>query len=185
VGPGCALTGIHVVYPHRTLEELQCPPPCFPQPLTARPYRPWTSCLALDIRKLAGKCRLIPNTRLLWVWKDPAGYVQGTVGIFVWLDSIELVYCLPARPGEIVREHVALISSTSHGGGQRRWFFCSGCGRRVAIVYLTEADFRCRRCSRLGYASQYPSYGRSYGRSHRAVSFTNERSTPSSLACEQ
>src|SRR5215467_7828913 len=143
-----------------------------------------TSCLSLDLRKLARKSRLIPNTHLQWVWKDPAGYAQGTVGIFVCLDSIELVYCLPARPSEIVREEIALVPPTSLGGGQRRWFFCDGCGRQVAILYLTEAHFRCRRCSRLAYASQYPSRGRSYGRSHRAVSFTSGRSTPSSLACE-
>jgi len=143
-----------------------------------------TSCLALDLRTLARKSRLVPNTRLQWVWKNARGYVQGTVGIFVWLDSIELVYCLPARPSEIVREEIALVPPTSHGGGQRQWFFCSGCGRQVAIVYLTEAYFRCRRCSRLAYASQYPSRGRSYGRSHRPVSFINGRSTPSSLACE-
>jgi hypothetical protein len=51
-----------------------------------------TDCLTLDLRRLGQKSRLIPNTCLQWVWKDVRGNVQGTVGIFLWTDEIELIY---------------------------------------------------------------------------------------------
>jgi len=129
-----------------------------------------TGCLALDLRRLTQKSRLIPNTRLQWVWKDVRGNVQGTVGILLWADEIELIYGEYARPrNELIREHIRLTSSMSHGGGRRRWFLCPGCKVRVAILYLNEAYFRCRGCERLAYASQYPARGRSYGRMHRFI----------------
>ena len=129
-----------------------------------------TSCLSLDLRRLAQKSRLIPNTRLEWVWKDMRGNVQGTVGIFLWADEIQLIYGQSAKPkSELIREHIRLTSSMSHGGGHRQWFVCPGCGARVAILYLNKTYFRCRGCEKLVYASQYPSRGRSYGRLHRII----------------
>ena len=38
-------------------------------------------------------------------------------------------------------------------GGQRVWFWCPGCGRRVAVLYGWEV-FSCRHCRNLAYASQ-------------------------------
>ena len=128
-----------------------------------------TACLALDLRQLTQKSRLIPNTRLQWVWKDVRGNVQGTVGIFLWADEIELIYGEYARPkNELIREHIRLTSSMSHGGGRRQWFVCPGCGARVAILYLSETYFRCRGCERLAYPS-LPTRGWSYGRLHRFI----------------
>lgn len=129
-----------------------------------------TSCLSLDLRRLAQKSRLIPSSRLTWVWKDVKGNVQGTVGIYLWADEIELIYGESARPrNELIREHIRLTSSMSHGGGRRQWFVCPGCGARVAILYLSETYFRCRGCERLAYPSQYPTRGWSYGRLHRFI----------------
>jgi hypothetical protein len=42
-------------------------------------------------------------------------------------------------------------------GGRRAWFLCpaSGCGRRVAILYIGAAGiFACRHCYKLAYACQ-------------------------------
>jgi hypothetical protein len=129
-----------------------------------------TSCLSLDLRRLAQKSRLIPNTRLQWVWKDVRGNVRGTVGIFLWADEVELIYGLFAKPrSELIRERIPLSSTTCHGGGRRRWFVCPGCGSRRAILYLGHELFRCRRCNGLAYASQYPTPGWSYGRLHRII----------------
>jgi len=47
-----------------------------------------------------------------------------------------------------------------HFGGHRPWFVCSihssgrYCGRRVAVLYLADKLFACRRCYGLTYASQ-------------------------------
>ena len=129
-----------------------------------------TWCLALDLRQLTQKSRLIPNARPQWVWKDVKDNVQGTVGIFLWADEIELIYGQSARPkSELIRERIPLTSTSCHGGGRRRWFVCPGCGVRVAILYLNETYFRCRECESLPYPSQYASRGRSYGRHHRII----------------
>ena len=51
---------------------------------------------------------------------------------------------------------VRLEWTPCHYGGTRAWFHCptSGCGRRVAILYLGDAVFACRHCYQLGYQSQ-------------------------------
>ena len=129
-----------------------------------------TSCLSLDLRQLAQKSRLIPNTRLQWVWKDVKGNLQGTVGVFVWSDAIELIYGQSAKPkSELIRERIPLTSTNCHGGGHRLWFLCPGCRSRRAILYLGQELFRCRRCHGLAYASQYPSRGWSYGQLHQFI----------------
>jgi hypothetical protein len=50
---------------------------------------------------------------------------------------------------------VALVTTRPHFGGQRRWFACPGCDRRVAILYrpVPGAAWRCRACHRLSYRS--------------------------------
>ncbi len=45
-----------------------------------------------------------------------------------------------------------------HGGG-RRWFLCSDCGNRRAVLYLYAGKLICRQCHGLIYASQLESYG--------------------------
>lgn len=49
-----------------------------------------TSCLALDHRRLARERRLPPTHGYKWGWKDVRGTLQGTVGIFVRPDSLNL-----------------------------------------------------------------------------------------------
>jgi len=39
-------------------------------------------------------------------------------------------------------------------GGERRWFLCPGCSRRVAVLCGVNEVFRCRLCHRLPYLSQ-------------------------------
>lgn len=41
-------------------------------------------------------------------------------------------------------------------GGERQWFLCPGCCRRVAVVYCI-GHFRCRHCHDLTYGSQQES----------------------------
>ena len=39
-------------------------------------------------------------------------------------------------------------------GGQRPWFLCPACTRRVALLYWFGQGFVCRHCTRRPYASQ-------------------------------
>ena len=45
-------------------------------------------------------------------------------------------------------------------GGTRQWFLCPSCKARCRILY-GGVQFRCRRCQRLKYETQYePAFGR-------------------------
>ncbi len=48
---------------------------------------------------------------------------------------------------------VPLLKTLCHFGGYRYWFQCNYCHRRVGVLYINTYA-RCRRCSRLCYASQ-------------------------------
>jgi hypothetical protein len=43
----------------------------------------------------------------------------------------------------------------AHYGGQRPWFRCPGCQRRVAVLCGYDTLFLCRHCYQLPYTSQY------------------------------
>ena len=59
-----------------------------------------------------------------------------------------------------VSEFVPLIETPTSFGGRRMWFQCPSCRNRCRILY-GGAHFRCRRCHRLKYETQYePAYGR-------------------------
>jgi len=49
-------------------------------------------------------------------------------------------------------------------GGERLWFLCPCCSRRVALVYFYRASIQCRHCHNLPYLSQQE------GRINRAIS---------------
>ena len=50
-----------------------------------------------------------------------------------------------------------------HGGvlfiGQRTWFACLNCSRRVAVLYAPGGYFECRQCGGLAYATQKEGVG--------------------------
>ena len=54
-----------------------------------------------------------------------------------------------------------LLTTRQHLGGERRWFACPKCGRRVGCVYapLITEPFWCRRCHHLLYDSQFARRG--------------------------
>jgi hypothetical protein len=51
---------------------------------------------------------------------------------------------------------VKLLTTPCHYGGVRYWFSCPamGCGKRVALLYLGDRYFACRKCYQLAYRSQ-------------------------------
>lgn len=55
------------------------------------------------------------------------------------------------------RSYVQTIRFTwtaCHYGGQRPWWLCPKCGRRVAILYNGQGQYVCRHCLDLTYRSQ-------------------------------
>ena len=71
-------------------------------------------------------------------------------------QAIDVAYIVNNGTETITRrQRIALIGSWPRFEGCGWWFRCSGCGRRVAKLYLPTAGswFSCRRCSALQYRS--------------------------------
>jgi len=62
----------------------------------------------------------------------------------------------PGGEWQDVEEPIQIVQTACNFGGTRPWFICPepSCGRRTAILFITERNFRCRRCCNLSYGSQ-------------------------------
>lgn len=77
--------------------------------------------------------------------------------ISIWAENgrIILKYRFRPRGGDWEEKEspVALEWTACHFGGQRPWFLCPRCGRRVSVLY-GGSIYACRHCHNLAYASQ-------------------------------
>jgi ribosomal protein S27AE len=53
---------------------------------------------------------------------------------------------------------VQLSRSPCHYGGERVWFLCPDCDKRVAVLALHGSRFVCRHCHKRPYGSQQEGY---------------------------
>ena len=113
--------------------------------------------MPLDIRKIARKGLLVPGNRLSWQWLVNDRQVAG-ISIRVDFGSMVLSY-RKRSTGEVVEQRVQVQTSPCHLGGQRHWFICSQCTKRVAVLYAPGRYFACRQCGGLGYATQKQGIG--------------------------
>jgi hypothetical protein len=110
---------------------------------------------SLDIRLLKRRGTLEPgrSTRLTWC---RGAQSADSVWVLGTHDAVVLVY--RARVGlgswEDKRDRVPLTWTAPHGGGQRPWFLCPACARRVALLYSVGMGFVCRHCTQRPYGSQ-------------------------------
>lgn len=49
---------------------------------------------------------------------------------------------------------IALQTTRCTLGGDRKWFACPSCAKRVAVLYFRNSGFACRTCNRISYRSQ-------------------------------
>jgi hypothetical protein len=109
---------------------------------------------SIDVRKLHREGSLRPGLLYSLSWTrggEPAGSVQ----VQSWGGAITLIY-RHRRHGqewEDVRQDVPLDWTPCHFGGERPWFICGNCGRRVAVLYGAGKYFACRHCYELTYRS--------------------------------
>ena len=108
--------------------------------------------MPLDIRKITRKDLLVPGNSFSWQWLVNDRQVAG-ISIRVDFESVLLSYRLKTT-GEVVEQRVQTQTSPCHLGGQRRWFTCPRCSKRVAVLYAPGSYFACRQCGGLGYATQ-------------------------------
>ena len=115
--------------------------------------------LPLDIRRLVRAGVLSPGRTASWQW-TVNDRVQASIGIRAAEGHIALSYSYSpqGRPAETINQTVWIETTPCTLGGQRRWFTCPTCAKRVAVIYGIGRLFACRRCKALAYASQSESH---------------------------
>lgn len=92
-----------------------------------------------------------------WSWSRNGEQVA-SVGIETSREQIQLSY-QSRRAGRDSVQHdypVRITWTPCHFGGERPWFHCPSCDRRVGKLYGGSV-FACRHCMRLNYRSQQAS----------------------------
>ena len=83
----------------------------------------------------------------------------GSVGYRIEADRMVLNYRHRPHGGEWeqVEQTISFDRTPCNYGGQRTWFLCPRCWKRVAVLYGTGKYFFCRCCYDLTYSSQQES----------------------------
>jgi len=55
---------------------------------------------------------------------------------------------------EDVQQTIQLVTTPCHFGGERKWFKCPYCKKRVGVLALGNDMFACRKCYKVPYGSQ-------------------------------
>lgn len=107
-------------------------------------------CRSIDARRWARE-GILPGPRWgSWAWWID-GDKTGSISYASEGQSLTLSYSLSDEP---MRQRVPILTTACTYGGRRYWFGCPRCGGRVAMLYLRNLGFGCRRCCRIAYASQ-------------------------------
>jgi hypothetical protein len=91
-----------------------------------------------------------------WVTWSRGKQQAGSLLLALQPEGMVLTYRYRVGGGdwEPVRQVLDLDWTPCHFGGQRPWFRCPGCQRRVAVLCLAGKWFLCRHCYELPYGSQ-------------------------------
>ena len=120
-------------------------------------HRDTSHSMPLDIRKITRKGLLLPGSSFGWRWLACQREVA-SIGIQVDMQSVVLSYH-SERTGAVIEQRVQIQTSPCHLGGQRHWFTCPRCSRRVAVLYAPSRYFACRQCGGLSYTTQREGVG--------------------------
>lgn len=109
---------------------------------------------ALDVRKLRQHGVLIPGWAGKWRWWR-GDEIRASIDIQTESrEHVRLRYQVTTMGKTETKDYPVVVTWTPcHLGGERPWFACPCCGRRVAILY-GGVLFACRHCQRLNYRSQ-------------------------------
>jgi hypothetical protein len=109
--------------------------------------------MPLDIRRLVRSRLVIPGNCFGWQWLFN-DRMFASVTIQIGCDYAIKVSYRRKSTGELFEQRLQTHTSSCNLGGERRWFTCPQCGKRVAVLYAPGRYFACRQCSGLGYPSQ-------------------------------
>ena len=109
----------------------------------------------VDIRYLRKRGFLQPGCAGTLSWSR-GGEPTGFINYRTHADRMVLNYRYRAydEDWQGVEEVVWFDRTQCHYGGERLWFQCPHCGRRVAVLYGLGKRFLCRHCCQLTYSSQ-------------------------------
>lgn len=82
------------------------------------------------------------------------GFDRGQGERIGWRCDGKRVTLLYAWRGQEVEQHVTIEWTPCNYGGQRPWWNCPQCSRRVAVIYAAGKTFACRHCYNLCYKCQ-------------------------------
>lgn len=110
----------------------------------------------IDIRYMRKQGLLKPGMtgQLLWT---RSGQPNGDIRYQTHQDHLAISFHYRAAGGlvwEQVSQDILLERTDCHYGGQRAWFLCPCCSRRVAVLCGAGKLFLCRHCHQLPYESQ-------------------------------
>lgn len=111
---------------------------------------------SIDVRRWSQEGLLNPGQRYDWNWhSSDDGSVNASIGVSIGDQYVTLDYRV-RQAGEHwvdVKQVFRLSKTSCNFGGERAWFLCPDCGRRVCLLYIVER-FSCRECHDLSYLSQ-------------------------------
>lgn len=118
------------------------------QKLKAEQLRP------LDIRPIIRAGLLQAGRSFVSSWTDAhTGERLSSVKVMI-VDYDLATISFASAGGPPLTIPVALDYSGTNFGGQRAWFLCPCCAKRVAVIWHTGSGWGCRACLGLSYASQ-------------------------------
>ena len=94
------------------------------------------------------------------LWWSCGGEQTGSINFRVERNCLVLMYRHQSYGEEWqkIKEQVWFDRTPCNYGGERLWFLCPNCSKRVAVLYCAGIRFLCRHCYDLSYRSQRESY---------------------------
>lgn len=107
----------------------------------------------LDIRRLHRAGRLTPGSPFSWQWSR-GGNVVASISITVYTSASATLDYRTRKHGEWEnkRYDVMVDWTPCNYGGERPWWLCPCCGRRVAVLW-GGGTYACRHCQQINYES--------------------------------
>jgi hypothetical protein len=108
----------------------------------------------IDIRWLKKQNYLLPGYSGSLSWSN-RGENTGWIKFRVEGSKMVLNYRIRFRgeEWEDIEQEVYFDQTSCHYGGYRKWFLCTRCRKRVAVIYGSGKYFLCRHCYNLTYDS--------------------------------
>jgi hypothetical protein len=104
-------------------------------------------CLTLSLSNMLRDNQLTDHSSvqyLFWTNRDGEILLSLTVDVMPGFGLLQMYL-------RELQQRIYLHSTPLHFGGVRWWFFCPGCSRRRADLYLIQGKFHCRVCLDLAY----------------------------------